>query len=70
VNVIADFGSGMISGCIIHSSGKAVKRFNTMGSPGSKSILIEGMDALSIGVYFINIEAKNGVFRGKFIKTK
>ena len=70
VNLIADFGAGRLKGSIIHSSGKVIRRLNTMISPGSKSILIEGMDTLSDGVYFINIEAENGVFRGKFIKTK
>ena len=70
VNLIADFGNGTITGRIIHSSGKTVKQFHKMGSPDSKSIFIEGMDALSNGVYFINIEAANGVFRGKFVKTR
>jgi endoglucanase len=70
LNLIADFGTGLVKGSIYNTSGRQLIQFENYVGPSSKSVIVSDIKELSAGIYFIHIKGRNGMFRGKFIKNQ
>ena len=69
INLRANFGAGFLSGTICNVNGKQIKQFNSCATHNGKSIIINRLENLIPGLYFIHVLGENGLFTGKFIKN-
>jgi len=69
IKLRANFGAGFLNGAIYDVTGKQIKQFNRFATHRGSNIIVNRLETLAPGLYFIHVQGENGLFTGKFIKN-